>query len=552
MAATLPFLASSVLDAQAAIGLSSVRARAFFNEEIDGFPPQDNDRFAWALAAGDFNGDGAQDLATGIPLDDGSLDLPLQNAGAVIVRWGAPGMGLSTTLAPTLLSLYAAGGQDIAHQGDQFGYALAAGDFNGDGRDDLAVGIPGHDSWDIYAEPWESGAVQIHYGEVGGIQIVGEHLLQSLPDGNVYDIPGELDHLGQALAAGDFDGDGYDDLAIGGPQTDNFDFLPGGGGVVVLHGGVGGLLPVNGYLIHQDDPPVPDDAENPDDFGWALAAGNFNGDFRFGPNGEFFPIDDLAMSAPGEDGIGAVLVMHGSEFGLIFADSVYLGADDVGGVGEAGDRFGQSLAVGNFDGDVQCFPFVFCAAIDDLVIGTPYENLGASNENADVGEITVLYGATSGFFDFARTDHLTQGVIFGSTIFDQTGDLFGYALAAGDFDGDGRDDLAAGQPGENVGGSNRGGVTILMGAPGGLYDRFRFLAAGIGGVQPGPQDDAEMGLALAAGDFDGTGFADLAIGIPFRDQSGIGNAGAESILYGALFADGFAGGDGGFWSEFNP
>lgn len=395
------------LEAQAAIGLSSVRAQVFFNEEIDGFPPQAGDRFAWALAAGDFNGDGAEDLATGIPYDDGPPDLLLSDAGAVVVRWGVVGKGLSTTLAPTLLSLYAAGGQDIAHAGDRFGYALAAGDFNGDGRDDLAVGIPGHDFWDSSAQPWNTGAVQIHYGEPGGIQTVGEHLLESLPDGDIYDIPGELDELGRALAAGDFDGDGYADLAIGGPQTSNLDITPGGGGVVVLHGGLGGLMPVNGYLIHQDDAPVPDGAENPDDFGWALAAGNFNGDFRFGPNGQYFPIDDLAMSAPGEDGIGAVMVMLGSEFGLIFTDSVYLGADDVGGVGEAGDRFGQSLASGNFDGDAQCFPLVFCAAIDDLVIGAPYENLGASNENADVGEITVLYGATTGFFDYARTDHLT-------------------------------------------------------------------------------------------------------------------------------------------------
>ncbi|MEO7793132.1 MAG: FG-GAP repeat protein, partial [Thermoanaerobaculia bacterium] len=521
-ALALFLLAASALDAQAAIGLSGVRAQAYFNEGIEGFEPQAGDSFGRSLAAGDFNGDGAQDLATGIPFDDGPTDLPLSNAGAVIVRWGTPGKGLQTSPPPTLLSLYVAGGQDIAHESDQFGYALAAGDFNGDGRDDLAVGIPGHDYWDFNADPWESGAVQIHYGEPGGIQIVGEHLFECSPDGNIYDIPGELDDLGQALAAGDFDGDGYDDLAIGGPQTSNFDFLPGGGGVVVLHGGIGGLMPVNGYLIHQDDPPVPDDGENLDDFGWALAAGNFNGDFRITDRG-IFPVDDLAMSAPGEDGIGAVMVMLGSEFGLIFANSIYLGAGDVGGVGEAGDRFGASLAVGNFDGDYQCLSQFFCTPIDDLVIGTPYENLGASNENADAGEVTVLYGFTGGFFDLARTDHLTQGAIFGSTAYDQGGDLFGFALASGDFDGDGKDDLAVGQPGENVGGANRGGVTILMGAAGGLYDRFRFLAAGINGVQPGPQDGAEMGLALAVGDFDGTGFADLAIGIPYRDQAGIDN-----------------------------
>lgn len=550
-----PLLAATVLEAQAAIGLSGVRSQAFFNEEIDGFPPEQEDSFAQALAAGDFNGDGAQDLATGIPGDNGPIDLPLNNAGAVIVRWGEPGKGLGTTPPPTILSLYAGGGPTHAHVGDLYGRALAAGDFNRDGRDDLAVGIPGFNYLTCSAD-WYCGcgAVQIHYGQAGGIQLAGEELFQVGPDANIPDPPGECENLGWTVVAGDFDGDGYDDLAMGAPQPGSTDILSGGA-VVVAHGGAQGLISatgaVAGYLIHQGDPQVPDDGEDPDDFGYALAAGNFNGDFRLTDNG-FLAIDDLAMSAPGEDGVGAVMVMLGSEFGLIFANSVYLGAGDVGGLGEAGAHFGDSLAAGNFDGDHSCFGQFFCTPIDDLVIGTPREDLGVGNANVDAGEVTVLYGVGGGYFDLARTDHLTQGAIFGSTAYDQSGDLFGHALAAGDFDRDGRDDLAIGQPGEDVGGADRGGVTILMGAVGGLYDRFRFLAAGINGVLPGPQENARMGFSLAVGDFEGNGHADLAIGIPNRDQAGIGNAGAESILYGALFADGFVSGNGGFWSEFNP
>ena len=257
------------------------------------------------------------------------------------------------------------------------------------------------------------------------------------------------------------------------------------------------------------------------------------------------------MSAPGEDGVGAVMVMLGSEFGLIFANSVYLGRGDLGGVGEAGAQFGYTLTTGNFDGDYRCLG-IFCFPVDDLAIGTPFEDLGAGNANADAGEVSVLYGSTSGFFDLARTDHLTQGAIFGSAAYDQAGDQFGFALAGGDFDLDGREDLAIGLPGEDGGGADRGGVTILMGGAFGLYERYRFLAAGLNGVQPGPQDNSRMGHSLASGHFDGGYYCDLAIGIPYRDQMGIGNLGAESILYGALFADGFASGNDWHWSESVP
>jgi len=95
-------------------------------------------------------------------------------------------------------------------------------------------------------------------------------------------------------------------------------------------------------------------------------------------------------------------------------------------------------------------------------------------------------------------------------------------------------------------------LAILIGSVGGLYDRFRFLGAGISGVQPGAQNDARMGYSLCAGDFDGTGHADLATGIPYRDQAGLDDAGAEAILYGAMFADGFVNGNDDYWSEAFP
>jgi hypothetical protein len=521
--------------------LSATRAQVFLNQDFDGSPPDRWERFGSSLAAGDFNGDGAQDLATGIPFDGGPTDLPLLDAGAVVVRWGVPGIGLAPAPA-TVLSLYAAGGQSPAHTGDVFGYALAAGNFNGDPWDDLAVGILRFDST---ADDYESsGAVQIHYGQEGGIQLAGEHLVYTGPDTNAVDPPGEYDYFGMSLAVGDFEGDGYDDLAIGAPQILNFEDVDGGGAVVVLHGGIGGLLPFYGYMIHQDDPPVPDGAEDPDNFGYALATGNFNGDITFARDA-WRPIDDLAISAPGEDGIGAVMVILGSsQFGgLYFVDSVYLGQGDLGGVGEANDQFGFSLVTGNFDGDYHC-PFIgfVCASIDDLAIGTPYENhFEGPFESVDSGEVTVLFGAgpNNGLFAWSRTRRLVQG---GGTIdVNEGGDLFGYALAAGDLDADGRADLVVGQPGEDAG---RGGATVVMGGAGGFDGRRQFLTAGVNGVPPGLQNDSRFGEVLATGDFDADFCADLAIGIPHRDVGGLVDVGAETILYGdtVLLIDGFDGG----------
>ena len=65
-AVLVTLLSSGALVAQLTpIGLSEVRGQWFINEQMGG-----QDRFGEALATGDFNGDGAEDLATGVPWDD--------------------------------------------------------------------------------------------------------------------------------------------------------------------------------------------------------------------------------------------------------------------------------------------------------------------------------------------------------------------------------------------------------------------------------------------------------------------------------------------------
>ena len=118
--------------------------------------------------------------------------------------------------------------------GDNFGAALASGDFDRDGYADLAIGVPsdrvGHDR--VHA-----GAVNVLYGSKSGLTATGDQLwsLGEPPWGAVRN-----DGFGGVLASGDFDGDGYWDLAIGVSGRD-IGGLRQAGEVRLLYGGASGL-----------------------------------------------------------------------------------------------------------------------------------------------------------------------------------------------------------------------------------------------------------------------------------------------------------------------
>jgi hypothetical protein len=82
-----------------------VRARTFDNEDLLIFRPESFDFFGSEVASGDFNGDGVDDLATGIPNDDGIAGSGCTDCGGVVVRYGISGRGLDTALAVTLPEL---------------------------------------------------------------------------------------------------------------------------------------------------------------------------------------------------------------------------------------------------------------------------------------------------------------------------------------------------------------------------------------------------------------------------------------------------------------
>ena len=135
---------------------------------------------------------------------------------------------------------------------------MAAGDFNHDGFADLAASAPDEAVGSIP----DAGAVSILNGAAGGLTASGGRLFIQVGGAQAGDL------LGFALALGDFDHDGFVDLAASAAGRDEF-----AGAVSVLQGAAGGLTTIGGQLFTQDSPRVPGVGEPYDHFGFSLTAG---------------------------------------------------------------------------------------------------------------------------------------------------------------------------------------------------------------------------------------------------------------------------------------
>jgi hypothetical protein len=469
----------------------------------------------------DFNGDGFADLAIGV---HGENNL----AGAVSVIYGT-NTGLSAggkfSQPDQFWTQNSVGIADASEAGDQFGRALAAGDFNHDGFADLAIGVPFEDGTTV-----DSGLVQVLYGSAVGLTAVAsQQWFQSL----LGRINEEGDRFGGGLAAGDFNNDGYADLAVGRPgetgialdvigakETD--DHPKAIGGADVIYGSPAGLTaqgtqPIFGRYtgtLHNDE-----------QFGAALVAGDFNGD-------EF---DDLALAAPGfphvlQKNAGALQVFYGTFDGFI--DPVSVGfsqsEDNIPQEAQEGDRFGFAVSSGDYNGD----------GASDLAIGVPFDDFAGL---ADLGAVHVLYGAVSGSLTAAGNQLWTQSMLSDQS---EAGDFFGVSLASGDFNADGRDDLAIGASREDLPGAvDAGAVNVVLGSPAGLTaSGNQFWNQDTADVQETAEASDQFGFALTADDFNGDGRADLAVGV-IREN----NVGASNVIYGS--AAGLSAAANQLWSQ---
>jgi hypothetical protein len=353
------------------------------------------------------------------------------------------------------------------------------GDSDGDGTADLVVSATS-----ATVEGVNTGAVYMVTGDELGISagstgsMISNLSLDDLAT-TVWGSGDEGEFGGAVTWVPDVDGDGIGELAVGDAGT-------GHGTVYVWFSG----SMVSGHLSAQDADAAFSGPDVDDGAGTALVGmDDLDGD----------GIGELAVGAPGGSaGTGVVFVVSGSEI----VDDLDLEGGWITLTGDnEGDAAGSALATGDSDGD----------GLSDLVVGAP-------NQDTRAGRVHVVAGMDLAEGSWNLADVVTVSWT-GTTVFGGAGS----AVATGDVDLDGLDDLLLGGPGDSSGGGDAGVAHMVISGLTGS----RALANADSTFFGGSEEDS-VGTSLDLGDVDGDGRHDMVLGVPGEDGL-LGNEGAVYI-----------------------
>lgn len=417
---------------------------------------ESNQADAWlgfsVASAGDVNGDGYSDVLAGAPYyDQGEND-----EGAAFLYYGSAN-GLNPL--PYLLE---------SNQADAaMGYAVSsAGDINGDGFSDVAIGAPHYDNGQN-----DEGVVFVHLGSAKGIKPNPVAVLErNQPEA----------HFGSSLTpGGDINADTYSDLIAGAGEFDQGQLNEGA--AFVFYGSQSGINANQSTMLEINQAMAK--------FGSSVAgAGDVNAD----------GFSDVLVGAPffdqGEADEGGAFLYMGSAQGLTNIPTLIQG-------NQPNAHMGSALAgAGDLNGD----------DFSDIIIGAPHYD----KQYSDQGLVGIHFGSAAGISSSLE--------ITGN----QMEENFGRSVAcAGDVNGDGYADIMVGSRFQGKGLANEGVATLYTGFAGGINTKPL-------SVLKGNQANAFLGQSLAsAGDVNGDGFSDIVIGAHLYDH-GQNNEGAVMIWHG--------------------